>query len=208
MKEMKEGDMDVYNYMSRTPVCHWSQHVFNGHVKSDHMTNNISECFNCWIDKFKAKPALTLLENLSRAFMKRIHKRHKEAKKWKIEIPPEVWTKLNENQDAERYVQVMCASDEEYEVKEGNRPEKNKKRDADEEAKQKRSSGAKCGACGAFRHNKAAGTVLGKRKFHVGSSCNAPQKKKKTIVASSQPPSQLVASSQPLSQNAPTSQPT
>ncbi|KAL5816218.1 hypothetical protein ACOSQ3_024596 [Xanthoceras sorbifolium] len=177
------------------------------------MTNNISECFNCWIDKFKEKPALTLLENLSRAFMKRIHKRHKEAKKWKIEIPPE------------RYVQVMCASDEEYEVKEGNRyyivkldmkscdcmawkicgipckhfvhnyllkdsyiktysnvihpiphqsfwpkmtfnkvllpdkknllgrPEKNKKRDADEEAKQKRSSGAKCGACGAFRHN-------------------------------------------------------
>ncbi|KAL5819986.1 hypothetical protein ACOSQ3_023948 [Xanthoceras sorbifolium] len=63
---------------------------------------------------------------------------------------------------------------------------------------------------------KAAMTVLGKRKIYVGSISNAPQKKKKTTVASpqppsqplpsSQPPSQLVASSTPLSQNAPTSQ--
>ncbi|KAL5844113.1 hypothetical protein ACOSQ3_010152 [Xanthoceras sorbifolium] len=54
---------------------------------------------------------------------------------------------------------------------------------------------------------KAEGTVLGKRKFHVGISSNASQKKKKnTTVASSQPFSHPIASSQPLSQNAPTLQ--
>ncbi|KAL5830481.1 hypothetical protein ACOSQ3_019949 [Xanthoceras sorbifolium] len=220
MKEMKERDMDAYNYMSRIPVCHWSRHAFDGHVKSDHMTNNISERFNSWIDKFRTKPALTLLENLQRSFMKCIHKRHEEDKKWKTKIPPRVWTKLTENQDAGRYVQMMCASDEKYEVKEGNmyyieepawQTKEKHKRGADEQAKQKMSSGAKRDACGAFRHNvrsckhkgdtagkkKAVGTVLGKKKFHVGSSSNTPQKKKNTTVAaSSQPSSQPVLSSE------------
>ncbi|KAL5789718.1 hypothetical protein ACOSQ2_004606 [Xanthoceras sorbifolium] len=110
-------------------------------------------------------------------------------------------------------------------------PKKNRKRGADEQLKQKMTSGAKYSACAAFGHNlmsckhkrdtiaapqsikdkkKTAGTVLGKRKFDVGSSSNAPQKKKKTIIASFQPPSQPILSSQPpsqpLSQNAPTSQ--
>ncbi|KAL5789719.1 hypothetical protein ACOSQ2_004607 [Xanthoceras sorbifolium] len=68
MKKMKEEDMDAYNYMSRIPVFHWSRHTFDGHVKSVNVTNNISECFNSWIDKFRVKPALTLLENLLKAF--------------------------------------------------------------------------------------------------------------------------------------------
>ncbi|KAL5736620.1 hypothetical protein ACOSQ2_031408 [Xanthoceras sorbifolium] len=215
MKEMKDGYLDAYNYMNKIPVCHWSRHAFDRHVKSDHVTNNISECFNSWIDKFKGKPALTLLEELQRSFMNRIYKRHEEAKKWKTEIPPEVLTKLTENQDARRYMQVMFASDQEYEMKEGmlpldmknlsGRPKKNRKRGADEEAKYKRSSGAKCGAY----KNKASGTVLGKRKIYVGSSSNINQKKKKTYpLLSSQTPSQILVSSQPLSQNAPISQPT
>ncbi|KAL5763217.1 hypothetical protein ACOSP7_019481 [Xanthoceras sorbifolium] len=260
MKEMREADMNAYNYMSRIPVRHWSRHAFDAHVKSDHVTNNISECFNSCIDRFKGQPALTLLENLRKSFMKRFHIRHKEAKKWRTETPTSVWGKLTENQDAGRFVQVMCASQASYEVKEGNkyyivkldlktcdcmknmpgRPRKNRKRGSDEQAKSKRSTGAKCGACGVFGHNvrtckhkgetnasaksaicknKAAHTVLGKRKFEVGSSSNQPQKKKKkkkhTVFApppvsqpipasQSVPVSQPLQCSQLLSQNAPT----
>ncbi|KAL5770913.1 hypothetical protein ACOSP7_015067 [Xanthoceras sorbifolium] len=155
---MKNADLDAYNYMTNIPVRHWSRHAFDGHVKSNLMTNNISEVFNSWIDKIRAKPVLTLLEELRRSFMNRIHKRHKEAKKWKTKIPPGVLAKLTTNQDAGRYVQVMCANDQEYEVKEGSRyyiqtKKKNRKRGIDEAAKKKRSSGAKYGACGAFDHN-------------------------------------------------------
>ncbi|KAL5760978.1 hypothetical protein ACOSQ2_019816 [Xanthoceras sorbifolium] len=254
MKEMREADMDVYNYMSRIPVRHWSRHAFDAHVKSDHVTKNISECFNSCIDRFRGQPALTLLENLRKSFMKRFHIRHEEAKKWRTETPP----------DAGRFVQVMCASQASYEVKEGNkyyifkldlktcdckknmpgRPRKNRKRGLDEQAKSKRSTGAKYGACGVFGHNvrtckhkgetnasaksamcknKVAHTVLGKRKFEVGSSSNQPQKEKKkkkqTVFApppvsqpiptsQSVPVSQSLQCSQPLSQNAPTDQPT
>ncbi|KAL5827142.1 hypothetical protein ACOSQ4_018939 [Xanthoceras sorbifolium] len=121
MKEMMEADMDAYNYMSRIPIYHWSRHAFDPHVKSDHVTNNISECFNSWIDRFRGQPALTLLENLRRSFMKHFHKRLEEAKKLRTETPPGVWGKLAENQDNGIFVQVMCASDAEYEVKERNK---------------------------------------------------------------------------------------
>ncbi|KAL5794792.1 hypothetical protein ACOSP7_003386 [Xanthoceras sorbifolium] len=67
---------------------------------------------------FRGQPALTLLENLRRSFMKRFYKRHEKAKKWRTETPPGVWGKLTENQDHGRFVQVMCASDAEYEMKE------------------------------------------------------------------------------------------
>ncbi|KAL5753631.1 hypothetical protein ACOSP7_021851 [Xanthoceras sorbifolium] len=117
MKKMREANIDAYNYMSRIPVCHWSRHAFDPYVKSDHVTNNISECFNSWIDRFIGQPALTLLENLRRSFMKRFHKRLEEAKKWRIETPPGVWGKLTENQNHRRFLQVMCASDAEDEVK-------------------------------------------------------------------------------------------
>ena len=53
MREMQETDQDAYNYMMKIPTKHWSRHAFDEHVKSDHVTNNISECFNNWIDKFR-----------------------------------------------------------------------------------------------------------------------------------------------------------
>ncbi|KAL5831102.1 hypothetical protein ACOSQ4_016456 [Xanthoceras sorbifolium] len=71
--------------------------------------------------KFIGQAALTMLENLRRSFLKSFHERHEEAKKWMTETPPGVWSKLTENQDAGRYMQVMCASEEEYEVKEWNK---------------------------------------------------------------------------------------
>ncbi|KAL5733869.1 hypothetical protein ACOSP7_031730 [Xanthoceras sorbifolium] len=205
MKEMNDANLDAYNYMTNIPVCHWSRHAFDRHVKSDHVTNNISETFNSWIDKIRAKSALTLLEELCKSFMNCIHRRHEEAKKWKTGISLGILAKLTTNQDAGRYVQVTCASDQEYEVKEGSkknlpgRPKKNIKRDADEATKKKRSSGAKCGACGAFGYN--VRSCKKKRE-------TAKKKKKKTSqpnCASSQPlpstgtPSQLTnLSSQPL----------
>ncbi|KAL5797667.1 hypothetical protein ACOSQ2_002487 [Xanthoceras sorbifolium] len=226
MKEMKDADLNVYNYMTNIPVCHWSRHAFDGLVKSDHVTNNISKAFNSWIDKIRAKPALTLLEELRRSFMNCIHRRHEEAKKWKTEIPPGVLAKLTINQDAVRYVQSLtnpyglrCHSTKCF-LLTGKislaDPKKNRKRGADEAAKKKRSNVAKCGACRAFGHNvrsckekretakgknKAVGTIMGKRKIYVGSSSNMNQKKKKTSQAN-------CASLQPLPSTRTPSQPT
>ena len=52
--------------------------------------------------------------------MKRIHKRHEDAKKWSTVIPRLVMKKMTENQDDGRFVQVICVGEFEYEVKDKN----------------------------------------------------------------------------------------
>ncbi|KAL5826558.1 hypothetical protein ACOSQ4_018355 [Xanthoceras sorbifolium] len=105
----------------KVPVMHWSRHMFDEFAKSDHVTNNITECFNNWINKFRGQLALTMFENIRRKMMKRIHKRLQDAAKWGSGLPPLVSKKVALSQDKWRFVQVMCASNVEYEVKDGNK---------------------------------------------------------------------------------------
>ncbi|KAL5762721.1 hypothetical protein ACOSP7_018985 [Xanthoceras sorbifolium] len=49
--------------------------INNDLVKSDHNTNNMSECFNSWIKDDRDKPILTLMESLRRKVMVRFHEK-------------------------------------------------------------------------------------------------------------------------------------
>ncbi|KAL5765521.1 hypothetical protein ACOSP7_016138 [Xanthoceras sorbifolium] len=40
----------------------WARHAFDSRIKFNHVTNNMSECFNRWIKDERDKPILTLLE--------------------------------------------------------------------------------------------------------------------------------------------------
>lgn len=51
MTTLKAADVNAYCYMQKLSVSHWSRHAFDKHVKSDHITNYISECSNSWVDK-------------------------------------------------------------------------------------------------------------------------------------------------------------
>ncbi|KAK2658012.1 hypothetical protein Ddye_011064 [Dipteronia dyeriana] len=88
-------------------------------MKSDHVTNNISECFNVWMGKFRAQPALTILEGVRRKMIQRMAKRLEEGRNWVSNIPDLVNKKLSKRQDDSRFVLVLCASDKEFEVKDG-----------------------------------------------------------------------------------------
>ncbi|KAK0572383.1 hypothetical protein LWI29_030822 [Acer saccharum] len=101
------------------PLKHWTLHAFEDYVKSDHVTNNINECFNVWIEKFRAQPALSILEGVRKKMMQRMTKRLEEGRNWVSNIPPLVNKKPSERQDDSRFVSVLCASDKEFEVKDG-----------------------------------------------------------------------------------------
>ncbi|KAK3184793.1 hypothetical protein Dsin_032079 [Dipteronia sinensis] len=103
----------------KVPLKHWALHAFENYVKPDHVTNNISECFNVWIEQFKAQPSLSILEGVRRKMMQRMAKRLKEGRNWASNIPHLVNKKLSERQDDWRFVSVLCASDKEFEVKDG-----------------------------------------------------------------------------------------
>ncbi|KAL5850686.1 hypothetical protein ACOSQ4_008699 [Xanthoceras sorbifolium] len=62
-----------------------------------------------------------MLECLRRKMMKRMHLRLERASKWESVIPPKIRKKIADRQDEARFVTVLCASVNEFEVKDGSR---------------------------------------------------------------------------------------
>ncbi|KAL5738252.1 hypothetical protein ACOSP7_031013 [Xanthoceras sorbifolium] len=121
MAKLKEVHADAHDYMMGINLHNWCVHLFDRHVKSEHTTNNITEGFNSWIDKYRGLPALLMLECLRRKMMKRMHLRLERASKWESVIPPKIRKKIADRQDEARFVTVLCASVNEFEVKDGSR---------------------------------------------------------------------------------------
>ena len=64
MKKMKEHDVKAYEHMMKIPLSMRARYAFCSEARSDHITNNICESFNQWMEKFKSKLILGLLENM------------------------------------------------------------------------------------------------------------------------------------------------
>ncbi|KAK2646147.1 hypothetical protein Ddye_021342 [Dipteronia dyeriana] len=118
ISKLKTANEDAYNYIIKVELHHWTLHAFDSHVKSDYVTNNITESFNVWVDKFRGLLALLMMEGIRRKMIKRIGKRLQDAMSWSSVIPPLVQKKLSDRQDEARFVTVLCASDKEFKVKE------------------------------------------------------------------------------------------
>ncbi|KAI9181428.1 hypothetical protein LWI28_014922 [Acer negundo] len=119
ISKLREVNENAYNDMMGIPLQHWALHAFDYHVKSEHTTNNLSECFNGWVDKYRAQPTLSLMVSIRRKVMRRMNKRLEDAKNWSSVLSPLVNKKLIERQDEAQFVEVLCASDNEYEVRGG-----------------------------------------------------------------------------------------
>ncbi|KAI9195204.1 hypothetical protein LWI28_012661 [Acer negundo] len=59
------------------------------------------------------------MESIRRKVMRRMNKRLEDARNWSSVLPPLVNKKLVERQDEAQFVDVQCASDNEYEVRDG-----------------------------------------------------------------------------------------
>ncbi|KAK1550055.1 hypothetical protein Q3G72_012922 [Acer saccharum] len=94
----------------------WCAHTWDTEVKCDHATNNLSEAFNSWIGKLRNQPVLTLLENLRRKVMKRMHKMRTECTRWSTKLPPVVHRTLEKLRQEGRSMQVLSANDFEFEI--------------------------------------------------------------------------------------------
>ncbi|KAI9161704.1 hypothetical protein LWI28_019951 [Acer negundo] len=99
ISKLREVNEDAYNYMMGIPLQHWALHAFDYHVKSEHTTNNLSECFNGWVGKYRAQPTLSLIESIKRKVTRRMNKRLEDARNWSFVLPPLVNKKLAKRQD-------------------------------------------------------------------------------------------------------------
>ena len=60
IKKHKNGE--PHDWLLEVPIFQWSRHMFNFKVKSDHMTNNMTESFNNWVEKIRRLPICKLID--------------------------------------------------------------------------------------------------------------------------------------------------
>ncbi|KAL5763779.1 hypothetical protein ACOSQ2_016373 [Xanthoceras sorbifolium] len=85
----------------------WARHAFDSRIKFDHVTNNMSECFNRWIKDERDKPILTLLELLRGKIMVRFSKKWDELEKWNDSITPYTREQLMMNEKEAKKLEVI-----------------------------------------------------------------------------------------------------
>ncbi|KAL5762795.1 hypothetical protein ACOSP7_019059 [Xanthoceras sorbifolium] len=107
MESIKEYSVDAYVWLKAEPVDKWARHCFDPRIKSDHVTNNMSECFNSWIKDERDKPILTLLEYLRRKIMVRLCEKVDLVEKMVDSITPYARNKLVDNEKYARKLQVI-----------------------------------------------------------------------------------------------------
>lgn len=65
MQQLKEVDIEDYNWLSRVPKSQWTRHIFSPNPKFDLLCNNMCDSFNQFVKQARDKPILTLLEVVS-----------------------------------------------------------------------------------------------------------------------------------------------
>ncbi|KAL4335326.1 hypothetical protein GQ457_07G003320 [Hibiscus cannabinus] len=76
------------NDLFATPVQHWSKAYFKGTSKCDVVDNNMAEAFNGWIVEARAKPIISMLEQIRIMVMSRMTVKRNWAEKWRTNISP------------------------------------------------------------------------------------------------------------------------
>ncbi|KAK8649115.1 hypothetical protein V6N13_129851 [Hibiscus sabdariffa] len=74
------------NYLFTTLVQHWSKAYFKATSKCDVVDNNMAEAFNGWIVEARAKPIISMLEQIRIMVMSRMTVKRNWAEKWRTNI--------------------------------------------------------------------------------------------------------------------------
>ncbi|KAF8408354.1 hypothetical protein HHK36_007503 [Tetracentron sinense] len=119
MDKMKRERKEAYEWLMEKPMHSWSRHAFDPKVRSDHVTNNMTESFNQWIGDLRDKPILTLVDSIRVKLMDRIQCRYEKACSWESLVTPKIKRKMDVIKQDSRTCVVVFAGGEEYEVTEG-----------------------------------------------------------------------------------------
>ncbi|TXG60442.1 hypothetical protein EZV62_015015 [Acer yangbiense] len=106
MAVIRSENAKAADWMMSEPVERWARHGFDPRIKSDHITNNMSECFNSWIKDERDKPVLQLLEHFRRRIMVRFCEKWEEVEKFKDSITPYAKEMLDTNEKEARKLQM------------------------------------------------------------------------------------------------------
>ncbi|KAF8405851.1 hypothetical protein HHK36_007928 [Tetracentron sinense] len=116
---MKRERKEAYEWLMEKPMHLWSRHAFDPKVRSDHVTNNMTESFNQWVGDLRGKPILILVDSIRVKLMGRIQCRYEKACSWESLVTPKIKRKMDVIKQDSRTCVFVFARGKEYEVTEG-----------------------------------------------------------------------------------------
>ncbi|KAH9769958.1 SWIM-type domain-containing protein [Citrus sinensis] len=116
MTAINKIDENAYKWLVDNDPSTWSCHHFDPFYKTDHVTNNMSESWNSYLNEYRRKPILELLEFIRMKLMKRMIRRREKCEDWESNIPPRVQKKIAKIAKAARRVSIIKASKYQFEV--------------------------------------------------------------------------------------------
>ncbi|XP_052288575.1 uncharacterized protein LOC107177123 [Citrus sinensis] len=116
MEELKTISPEGYEWLMKIPTVCWAKHLFPPHTKCSHVTNNMTESFNNWINNFRGLLIVRMFEEIRRKTMRLIHRRHEAALGWNNELPPVVRRKIIKGREEARSLSVIFGHNETFEI--------------------------------------------------------------------------------------------
>ena len=116
MEKLKAISSSGHKWLMEIPIQHWVKHTFPPFTKYAHVTNNMAESFNNWINGYRVMPVVRMLEEIKRKITRLIHTRHEAAKRWNEELPPLVRRKIIEVRMEARGFSVIFGHKNTFEV--------------------------------------------------------------------------------------------
>lgn len=121
MKSLKEDNCDAHDWLEKIPKKLWCRHAWDPVSRVGHVTNNVAESLNSWINDYREFPILSLLEEYRLKVMKRLHSRFQRACQWKGKLVPDTVKKINKEWASARSFEVFAAGKGEYQCRVGSR---------------------------------------------------------------------------------------
>jgi hypothetical protein len=116
MDELKGLNPKAHEYLEKVDPRTWCRGWFNTSTKCDLLHNNLVECFNSWILKFRDKTILTMLEGIRGNLMRRYQRKRDAIRAMEGNMGPKIKEKLEIEEDEANHCRPIFAGDGLFEV--------------------------------------------------------------------------------------------
>ncbi|KAK8554024.1 hypothetical protein V6N12_031002 [Hibiscus sabdariffa] len=118
-KKLEEMGQGSTNDLLGISTKHWSRAYFTGTSKCDVLDNNLEEAFSGWILDARCYPIISMMEEIRKKVMRRMHVKKIWATKWPTEISPVAKQKLEKNIDHSSQCRLVWNGHGGFEVTQG-----------------------------------------------------------------------------------------
>lgn len=118
MKKVYSYDPFAYESLLKTEPKRWCRAFFDPESHCADVHNNLSEAFNRTIKMARAKPVISMLEDIRRQTMTRISRRWEKVKNWDSFLTPMTMAILEKARLGKKYCSTLRSTKYLYEVKE------------------------------------------------------------------------------------------